>query len=142
MLVHWNKWCVDQESDVPSIIFFIISSKILCKNRLNLFYECTKIKMKSFECPKSIRNYIKKNNAWNIRRLVDESFIPANQRTRVLYCRLSDLYLCWQSGWAKKGPKMCWRNNGWSLGYLRRENKEIAKEDGGRGHVKMGWKYI
>ena len=29
-------------------------------------YKFTKTKIKSFECPKSIRNY-KKNNAWNIR---------------------------------------------------------------------------
>ena len=43
------------------------------------FYKFTKIKIKSFECPKSIRNY-EKNNAWNIRRLVDESFVPATQR--------------------------------------------------------------
>ena len=33
---------------------------------------------------------MKKNNAWNIRRLVDESFVPASQRTSVLYCRLTD----------------------------------------------------
>ena len=39
----------------------------------------TKIKIKSFECPKSIRNY-GKNKAWNIRRLVDESFVPSTQR--------------------------------------------------------------
>ena len=25
------------------------------------------------------RNYEKKNNTWNIRRLVDELFVPANQ---------------------------------------------------------------
>ena len=49
------------------------------------------MKIKSFECLKSIRNY-KKNNAWNIRRLVDGSFGPANQRTSLLYCRLSDLW--------------------------------------------------
>ena len=52
------------------------------------FYKFTKIKIKSFECPKPISNY-KKNNAWNIRRLVNDSFVPANQRTSVLYCRLS-----------------------------------------------------
>ena len=40
------------------------------------FYKFTKIKTNSFECPKSIRNY-EKNNAWNIRRLVDESFVPS-----------------------------------------------------------------
>ena len=37
------------------------------------------MKIKSFECPKSMKNH-GKNNAWNIRRLVDESFVPANQR--------------------------------------------------------------
>ena len=56
------------------------------------FYKFTKIKAKSFECPKSIRNY-EKDNALNIRRLVDESFVPATQRTSVLYCRLSDFKL-------------------------------------------------
>ena len=35
------------------------------------------------------KNY-EKNNAWNIRRLVNESFVPATQQTSVLYCRLSD----------------------------------------------------
>ena len=73
--------------------FFMISCKIVCKNGFNVFflffYEFTKIKSKSFECPKSIRNH-EKNKAWNIRHLVDESFIPATQQTRVLYCRLSD----------------------------------------------------
>ena len=57
-----------------------------------IFFKFTKIKIKSFECPKSIRNY-KKNNAWNIRRFVNESFVPANQQTSLLYCRLSDFKL-------------------------------------------------
>ena len=35
--------------------------------------------MKSFEWPKSMRNY-EKNIAWNIRRLVHESFVPSTQR--------------------------------------------------------------
>ena len=38
------------------------------------------------------RFYEKKNNAWNIRRLVDESFILSAQRTSVLYCRLTDFW--------------------------------------------------
>ena len=41
-------------------------------------------KIKSFECPKFIRKY-EKNNAWNIRRLVDESFVPSTQGPSVLY---------------------------------------------------------
>ena len=38
---------------------------------------------------KSIRND-EKNIAWNIRILIDESFVPVSQRTNVLYCRLMD----------------------------------------------------
>ena len=72
------------------LFFFIKSCKILCKNPFNLFfYKITKMKIKSFECPKSIRNY-EKNNAWNIRCLVDELFIPSTQRAWVKYWRLSD----------------------------------------------------
>ena len=49
------------------------------------------MKTKNFEYPKSMRSYKKKkNNAWNIRHLVDESFFPAIKQTSVLYCRLSD----------------------------------------------------
>ena len=33
---------------------------------------------------------MKKNNAWNIRHLVDELFVPASQRASISYCRLSD----------------------------------------------------
>ena len=29
-------------------------------------------------------------NEWNIRRLVDESFVPSAQQTSILYCRLTD----------------------------------------------------
>ena len=47
------------------------------------------MKIKSFECPKSIRNYEKKNT-WNVRHLVNKSFVQSAQQTRVLYCRLSD----------------------------------------------------
>ena len=43
----------------------------------------------SFECPKSIKNNNKKI-AWNLRCLVDEAFVPASQRTIVLYCRFTD----------------------------------------------------
>ena len=42
------------------------------------------MKIKSFECPKSIRNY-EKNNAWNMLHLVDESVIPLTQRASVLH---------------------------------------------------------
>jgi hypothetical protein len=86
-------WVPRTNTHPPSVwcskyyFFFTISCKILCKTDFNLFFYD---KIKSFECPKSIRNY-EKNNAWNIRRLVDESFLPGNQGPSVLYWRLSDL---------------------------------------------------
>ena len=89
----WDKGIVNQVSDVPSIIFFMISFKILCKNPFNLFfYEIIKNKRKGWNdfCKEFFKKLWKKNNTWNIRRLVDESFVPANQQTSVLYWRLSD----------------------------------------------------
>ena len=77
----------------------MISCKILFKNPFNsfsyFFITLKKIKIKSSECPKSIRNYEKKNNTWNIRRLVDELFVPATQRPSdpayyIEDCRISD----------------------------------------------------
>ena len=49
------------------------------------------MKIKNFECPKSIRNYEKKNT-WNVKRLVDNLFVPLAHRTSVLYSRLTDFW--------------------------------------------------
>merc|ERR1712051_984568 len=57
-----------------------------------IFYKITKLKIKSFECPKSIKS-IRKNNAWNIRLLVDDSFVPFSKQPSVIYCRLTDFKL-------------------------------------------------
>ena len=51
-----------------------------------------KIEILGFECLKSIRNYEKKN-AWNIRCLVDESFVQASHQVIVICFRLSDLQI-------------------------------------------------
>ena len=71
--------------------FSMISCKILCKNPFNLFfhffYIITKIKIKSFECTKSIKS-IKIDNTWNIRLLVNDSFVPSSKQPFVIYCRL------------------------------------------------------
>ena len=91
-LVRWADGTNDSSTKrlmFQVLFFFIKSCKILCKNPFNLFflffYKITKMKIKSFECPKSIRNYEKK-----YRRLVDELFVPSAQGSSVLYCRLSD----------------------------------------------------
>ena len=89
MLGRWDKGLSDQSSDCPSIIFFIISYKLRA--------------LKS--CKEFCKKLWRKNNTWNIRRLVDESFVPAIQRPSVLCWRLSDfkcrrfllLLLSWQN---------------------------------------------
>ena len=51
------------------------------------------MKINNFECPKSINNYGGKNT-WNVRCLVNKSFVPSAQRISepvyYIYCRLSD----------------------------------------------------
>ena len=39
-----------------------------------------------------MQEIIQKNNAWNIRRLVDEYFVPWTQQPSILYSRFSDFY--------------------------------------------------
>ena len=62
---RWDERLIDQASDVPSIIFFHNFLKNYLQKLfqfifLFFFYNFTKIKIKNFECPKSIRNYEKK----------------------------------------------------------------------------------
>ena len=51
----------------------------------------TKIKLKSFECPKSIRNH--KKYIWSVKPLVYDSSVPSAHRPRVLYSRLTDFWI-------------------------------------------------
>ena len=48
------------------------------KNRLNWFLN------------RILQDFLKKNNAWNTKRLVDDSFVPSTQQTTVLDCKLMD----------------------------------------------------
>ena len=65
MLVCWADGTNDSLTKrlMLQVPFFIKSGKILI------------LKIKSFDWPKSVRNYEKKNT-WNVRCLVDESFVP------------------------------------------------------------------
>ena len=38
-----------------------------------------------------LQEIMKKNNTWNVRSLVDDSFVPSSKRPSVLYCKLTDL---------------------------------------------------
>ena len=63
-VARWDNRLINQASDVPSIIFFLN----FLQNSLHksfqfiflVFYNFIKIKIKNFECLKSIRNYEKK----------------------------------------------------------------------------------
>ena len=49
-------------------------------------------KLKGFFAKNFANNFARfyEKNTWNIRSLVDESFVPSAQRTSILYCRLMD----------------------------------------------------
>ena len=88
-LVHLSKRTTDQASDVPSIIFFHNFLQNSLQKSFKLFYYFLIIKIKSFKCPKIIRNYGKKILG-TIRRLVGGSLGQMNQRTRVIYYKLTN----------------------------------------------------
>ena len=124
----WVAGLLGQTTRWPSVwcskyyFLFIIFCKILCKNLFNLFfYNFTKIK--SFECPKSIRSNEKKIvlrawDAWLMSRLV---YRPSNPAYHIEDCRISGI-LVWprsevgDQSWSRfaiellllKGANFCW----------------------------------
>ena len=78
---------------------------------------------------------MKKNNAWNIRRMVNVSFIPATQWASVLYWRLSDFKSLYIS--LDKWPLIC-RSAG-NPHSIRREWNYALKN--GKFH-KAPWIYL
>ena len=71
-LGRWDKRLIEQVSDVPSI-FFIISHRLRS-------LKTGPFKALYFYIAKNFARYYEKRNTWNIRQLVDESFVPATQR--------------------------------------------------------------
>ena len=90
-LVCWDKWLADQASDVTSIIFFIISCKIVCKNGFNFYFIFCKVikKIERIFLQRILQEIMKKiilgtSDAWLMRR--------SSQRPSILYWRLSDFW--------------------------------------------------
>ena len=56
------------------------------------FHFCNFVKLYNLKgfFSKNFARFYEKKNIWNIRRFVDESFVPSAQQTSVLYCRLKD----------------------------------------------------
>ena len=83
-MIRWFACSFVPANQRPSVwcskhYFFIISHRL---RALKTFWN-------NF-CKEFCKKWWKKNNTRNIRRLVNESFVPSNQQTSVLYCRLSD----------------------------------------------------
>ena len=93
-LLRWDKWIVDQASNVPSIILFIIFYRLRALKTC-YFWFCKFIKKKKKNWNSFCKEFCKKlwkkpNDTWNMGPLVYESFVPANQRTSILYCRFAN----------------------------------------------------
>ena len=72
MLGRWDKRIVDQESDVPSIVFLytfyrLRALKTLYFDFCNVIKKNYENKLKGF-LQRILQEIMKKNNAWNIRR--------------------------------------------------------------------------
>ena len=117
---RWVSGTVD--SSTKRLMFFSeFLSKFFAKMFQFIFlfsYNFTKIKIKSFECPKSIKNY-EKSNAWNIKRLVDESFVPSTHRPSEPLYYIED---CWIFAMATLGlkemGKFLWKRQGKKFAHL------------------------
>ena len=77
-IIHWFAGQMGQTNCWPSVS---------CSNYYYFFFhKITKMKLKTF------KKQSWKKDIWNVRRLVDESFVPLTHLNIVLYCRLSDFW--------------------------------------------------
>ena len=125
-MLRWVAGTTGQLNHRPSVwcskyyFFFIISWKILCKKPFNsfyyFFYKITKLKIKSFECPKSIKSIRKiilgTSDSWSTIRLshcnatqrnilLIDGYLVSNiwqKKTDVLfvYCKVANINALWE----------------------------------------------
>ena len=84
-------WCFKQ--------FFYSSYRLRALKTLyfcKFIKKCIKNTLQPF-LQRVLQKIVKKNNTWNVRRLVGESFVSKNQQTSILYCRLSDFWSLYKS---------------------------------------------
>ena len=103
-IIRWYGSMTGQKTRWPSVwcskhYFFIISYRLRADKTIYFCFlnlqKNKKINWKGF-CKKFCKILWKKNNTWNTRPLVNESFITLAQQTSVLYCRLTDFKVhCW-----------------------------------------------
>jgi hypothetical protein len=103
-------WC----SNFKALVFFFHISYI----KTLYFYYCKvvkKIKKKKWNnfCKEVCKKLWKKNNTWNIRRLVHDSFVRSTQWPSVLYWRLTDFCTALESllpKWVQNRPQLATKN--------------------------------
>ena len=109
LLGWWDYRIVDIEFDVSSISCFILfielgHSKLFIFIFVILWKKNKKINWQDF-CKEFARNH-EKNDTWNIRRLVDNSFVPSSKWPSV-YCKLTEF---WSMGQLTQLPSLLyWR---------------------------------
>ena len=117
---HITLGCLDDgttESSTKSLMFFqvfffLILFRDLGKLKTLYFYFCNFIK-KDF-CKKICKKSWRKNNTWNIRCLVYNSFVPSSKQPSV--CKLTDF-------------KCTWKKSGLTWSFQKKTNPQQRKED-------------
>ena len=84
-ITNWDEQLSNQGADAPSIILF--HNSLQKSFDFNILFSNDFTKIKSLECPRSIRNY-EKSNAWNIRHLVNESVSPIHPVTQRIILKI------------------------------------------------------
>ena len=103
--------CLDDgtnESSTKSLMFqllFFYTFYRLRAPKTLYFYNFIKKLENKLKGKNFARNHEKKNT-WNIRRLVNDSFVPSSKRPSVLYCKLTDLWSGLDCGKKGVGPIM------------------------------------
>ena len=97
-ILRWVAWTMGQTNRRPSVwcskYYLFYTFNRLRPLKTLYFYFCNFIKkirnkLKGF-LQRILKEIMKKNNTWNIRHLVDDSFVPSSKGPSVLYCKLTD----------------------------------------------------
>ena len=92
-ILRWVAWTMGQTNRRPRVwcsnYYFFYTFYRLRAPKTLYFYNFIKKLENKLKGKNFARNHEKKNT-WNIRRLVNDSFVPSSKRPSVLYCKLTD----------------------------------------------------
>ena len=94
-ILRWVAWTMGQTNRRPRVwcsnYYFFYTFYRLRAPKTLYFYNFIKKLENKLKGKNFARNHEKKNT-WNIRRLVDDWFVPSSKQPSVSYCRLTDLW--------------------------------------------------